>query len=89
MVRFVLCLALVLCSSQAHAVGLRRFVSHQGLVNQSGIRPAAVGVAEGVGMSTRWAADAIRNCCFWGQRQPLSIQTSYRNGRYYAVVRYR
>ena len=88
MVRFVLCLALVLCCSQVQAIGLRR-ITHQGLVAQSGIRPALVGVAEGVGMSTRSAADAIRNCCFWGQRQPLSIQTSYRNGRYYAVVRYR
>jgi hypothetical protein len=88
MVRFVLCLALVLCSSQAFGIGFR--ITHQGLVNQSGIRPAAVRhAAEGVGMSTRSEADAIRNCCFWGQRQPVSIQTNYLDGRYYAVVRYR
>lgn len=85
MVRFALCLVLVLCSSQAFGAGW----GHRALVARSGIRPASVGMAEGVGMSTRSAADAIRNCCFWGQRQPLSIQTSYRNGRYYAVVRYR
>lgn len=62
---------------------------HQRLVAQSGIKPRQVGTHEGVGMSTRSAEDAIRNACYWGKRQHVSIQTSYRNGRYYAVVRYR
>ena len=85
MIRFVLCLVLVLCSTPAFAAGW----GHRALVAQSGIRPRLVGMAEGVGMSTRSAADAIRNCCFWGRRTPVSIQTSFRNGRHYAVVRYR
>lgn len=62
---------------------------HQRLVAQSGIKPRQVGSAEGVGMSTRSARDAIQNACYWGKRTPVSIQTSFRNGRYYAVVRYR
>ena len=62
---------------------------HQRLVRASGITPRQVGTHEGVGMSTRSAEDAIRNACYWGKRQHVSIQTSYRNGRYYAVVRYR
>ncbi len=28
---------------------------------------------EGVGFSTRSADDAIRRCCYWGQRTPVGI----------------
>ncbi len=62
---------------------------HNRLVRESGITPRQVGTAEGVGMSTRSYADAVQNACYWGKRVPVSIQYSYRNGRYYAVVRYR
>lgn len=81
--RLIAIIALLLLADSAIAGG------HQRLVAQSGIRPKQIGSAEGVGMSSRSREDAIRNCCFWGKRQPISIQTSYRNGLHYAVVRYR
>ena len=81
--RFIALLAVVLIASSSFAD------THRSLVRQSGIRPRSIGSAEGVGMSSRSPADAIRNCCFWGSRTPVSIQTSQRGGRYYAVVRYR
>ncbi len=76
----LLCLVMTEC---CHAGG------HQRLVRASGITPRQVGTAEGVGMSSRSYADAVQNACYWGKRVPVSIQYSYRNGRYYAVVRYR
>jgi hypothetical protein len=48
------------------------------------------GGAEGLGFSTSSPDDAIRRCCFWGQRRPREIATSWcphRRG-YVAVVRY-
>ena len=85
MIRFALFALLAVCfCNPSYAIG------HRALVAQSGIRPRQVGTHEGVGVSTRSAADAIRNACFWGRRQPIyPIQTSYRGGRFYAVVRYR
>jgi len=82
-------LVLLLCSQSVDAIGPFRRAAHNGLVAQSGIRPARVGSYEGVGMSTRSADAAIRAACYWGQRTPVSIQTSFRKGRYYAVVRYK
>jgi hypothetical protein len=76
-------LAIVLLTQPVLAGG------HQRLVAQSGIRPHRVGTHEGVGVSSRSREQAIRNCCYWGQLQPVSIQTSFRNGFHYAVVRYR
>lgn len=83
-VRLVLLCALVLMVPQCCEAG-----GHQRLVRASGITPRQVGTHEGVGMSTRSYADAVQHACYWGQRVPVSIQYSYRNGRYYAVVRYR
>ena len=91
MKQFAIALAVCLCvvpTVRADGGAFSR-MTHGGMVAQSGIRPHRVGTHEGVGMSTRSAADAIRNACYWGQRQHVSIQTSYRNGRHYAVVRYR
>jgi hypothetical protein len=48
----------------------------------------AGGRREGIGTgSTR--EQAIRNCCFWGQYQPVEIGVAQGpRGRWYAVVRY-
>jgi hypothetical protein len=46
---------------------------------------------EGIGFSTVSPDDAVRRCCFWGQRQPTEIATSFSQRRrgWVAVVRYR
>ena len=44
---------------------------------------------EGVGASTVSAEDAIRKCCYWGQRQAIDIGVANRNGVFYATVIYR
>lgn len=80
---FAIAILLAFLPDCCHAGG------HQRLVAQSGIKPRQVGSYEGVGMSTRSYQDAIQHACYWGKRTPVSIQTSFRNGRYYAVVRYR
>ena len=89
MVRLVLCLALVLCSSQAFGAW-----GHRIMVAATGIRPAKVGSYEGVGRSSRSHADAIANACYAGQREAVSVQLSTTRNRrgqvmYNAVVRYR
>lgn len=52
-------------------------------------RGPLAGQYEGVGFSTRSADDAIRNCCYWGQRKPTSISVAKGRNGYYAVVGYR
>jgi len=44
---------------------------------------------EGVGFSTVSADDAIRKCCYWGQRTPVGIGVSRGNNGWYATVLYR
>ncbi len=44
---------------------------------------------EGVGYSTRSADDAIRSCCYWGQRTPVGIGVARGNNGWYATVLYR
>ncbi len=46
---------------------------------------------EGIGFSTVSADDAIKRSCFWGQRRPVEIATSFsaRRRGWVAVVRYR
>ncbi len=44
---------------------------------------------EGVGFSTRSAEDAIRNCCYWGQRTPTAVGVSRGANGWYATVLYR
>ena len=44
---------------------------------------------EGVGFSTRSADDAIRNCCYWGQRTPVGIGVARGANGWYATVLYR
>ena len=44
---------------------------------------------EGVGFSTVSAADAVRHCCYWGQRTPVSVDVRRGNGGWFAVVQYR
>ncbi len=44
---------------------------------------------EGVGFSTVSADDAIRKCCYWGQRSPVGIGVSRGNNGWYATVLYR
>lgn len=84
--RLIAILAVILLCQTAEARGRN---GHAALVAQSGIRPKQVGTAEGVGMSTHSYIDARNHACYWGKKVPLSVQYSYRNGRYYAVVRYK
>lgn len=44
---------------------------------------------EGCGFSTVSAADAIRHCCYWGQRVPVAIGVARGPGGWYATVQYR
>ena len=44
---------------------------------------------EGVGFSTRSAEDAVRNCCYWGQRSPTAVGVSRGPNGWYATVLYR
>lgn len=43
---------------------------------------------EGVGYSSASADDAIRRCCFWGQRKPRDIGVARGQNGWYACVRY-
>mgnify|MGYP000426174921 CR=1 FL=1 len=83
----IICFMVLIFCGFANSAQAGRW-SHNALVRESGISPRQVGSYEGVGMSTRSYIDARNNACYWGKRTPLSIQYSYRNGRYYAVVRY-
>ena len=44
---------------------------------------------EGVGFSTVSADDAIRKCCYWGQRSPVGIGVARGSHVWYATVLYR
>jgi hypothetical protein len=44
---------------------------------------------EGVGFSATSAQQAIRNCCYYGQRTPIEIAVSRGRNGWYACVRYR
>ena len=44
---------------------------------------------EGVGFSSVSAQQAIRNCCYYGQRTPIEIAVSRGRNGWYACVRYR
>ena len=44
---------------------------------------------EGVGFSSRSADEAIRNCCYWGQKTPIEIGVSKGRNGWYACVRYK
>jgi hypothetical protein len=48
-------------------------------------------LTEGIGFSRSSPDDAIRRCCFWGQRKPLDIGVAWSpaKGGWIAVVRYR
>lgn len=43
---------------------------------------------EGVGFSTSSADDAIRRCCYWGQRRPRDIGVARGPRGWHACVRY-
>ena len=44
---------------------------------------------EGVGFSTVSSDDAIRKCCYWGQKTPLGIGVARGSNGWYATVLYR
>ncbi len=44
---------------------------------------------EGVGFSTVSADDAVKKCCYWGQRTPVGIGVARGNNGWYATVLYR
>lgn len=44
---------------------------------------------EGVGFSTSSPEDAIRKCCYWGQRTPVDIGVQRGNNGWYATVLYK
>lgn len=47
------------------------------------------GTHEGCGFSTVSADDAIRHCCYWGQRTPIDIGVARGSNGWYATVIYR
>lgn len=47
------------------------------------------GTHEGCGFSTVSADDAIRHCCYWGQRSPIDIGVARGGNGWYATVIYR
>lgn len=47
------------------------------------------GSYEGVGFSSVSADDAIRRCCYWGQRTPVGIGVARGAAGWYATVLYR
>lgn len=47
------------------------------------------GTHEGCGFSTVSADDAIRHCCYWGQRTPIDIGVAQGPNGWYATVIYR
>lgn len=63
-------------------------ISHTALVNKSGIHPNRVGGYEGVGVSSVSFEDARNKACYWGKRNPVSVQYNQRGGMFYVVVRY-
>jgi hypothetical protein len=50
--------------------------------------PCPPGQYEGIGYSTASAQDAIRSCCYWGRRTPISIGVAQGRNGWYACVRY-
>lgn len=46
------------------------------------------GQTEGIGFSSVSADDAIKRCCFWGQRRPRDIGVARGTRGWFAVVRY-
>jgi hypothetical protein len=44
---------------------------------------------EGVGFSTSSADEAIRKCCYWGQKTPTGIGVARGSNGWYATVLYR
>lgn len=44
---------------------------------------------EGVGFSTASADDAVRHCCYWGQKTPVEIGVARGVRGWYATVLYR
>jgi len=92
--RFILaCLLLCLAAVQAEAArpvvvvqtaqDAAVIMARRGVLVHSGC-----GSYEGIGFSTTSADDAIRRCCFWGQRRPREIATARGPRGWYAVVRY-
>lgn len=47
------------------------------------------GTHEGCGFSSVSADDAIRHCCYWGQRTPIDIGVARGPNGWYATVLYR
>ncbi len=47
------------------------------------------GTHEGVGFSTVSADDAVRHCCYWGQRTPIDIGVARGANGWYTAVIYR
>jgi hypothetical protein len=47
------------------------------------------GSCEGCGFSSVSADDAVRHCCYWGQRTPIDIGVARGSNGWYATVLYR
>jgi hypothetical protein len=61
--------------------------SRQGVMRHVGGSMGA-GRYEGVGFSSVSADDAIRRCCYWGQKTPIEIGVSRGANGWYATVIY-
>jgi len=78
----------IVASATATGDGHAAAMAASGRIFHSG-RFAPGASYEGVGFSTVSPQDAIRHCCYWGQRTPVSIDVRRGTGGWFAVVQYR
>lgn len=93
-VAFILVVAFIVCNG--HAKGCDNCIAQSKAQQQATEgRMRHVGGSfgsgrfEGVGFSTRSADDAIRHCCYWGQRTPVGIGVARGVKGWFATVLYR
>jgi len=100
MQRFAFSLLVMVASfvsiSSTHLVACDNCIAKQKAAQQAASgRMAHVGGSmgsgryEGVGFSTSSADEAVRRCCYWGQRTPVGIGVVRGNNGWYATVLYR
>jgi hypothetical protein len=98
--RFAVVAVLLLCavSARAETVIVRRnAVAVVGSAQDAAVVMARRGTlvhtgccqCEGIGFSTSSSDAAVRNCCYWGKRQPVDIGVARGPRGWFAVVRYR
>ena len=93
--KFVMVVALLFAAfafSEVNAAGLAQQKSNT-QASQGKMRHLGGGFGggryEGVGFSSVSAQDAIRRCCYWGQKTPIDIGVARGPKGWYATVIYR